>query len=67
MAVTVLAHHAYGGASCSSDLCMCFVTCIAAGVGGASADLRTMQLAGVAGLVAGALSMACGESFRSTA
>jgi hypothetical protein len=32
-----------------------------AGVGAASTDLRTMQLSGVAGLVAGALSMACGE------
>lgn len=31
------------------------------GVGAASSDLRTMQLSGVAGLVAGALSMACGE------
>lgn len=31
------------------------------GVGAASTDLRTMQLSGVAGLVAGALSMACGE------
>eukprot|EP00878_Enallax_costatus_P003298 GHUV01003503.1.p1 GENE.GHUV01003503.1~~GHUV01003503.1.p1 ORF type:complete len:252 (+),score=46.60 GHUV01003503.1:331-1086(+) len=31
------------------------------GVGGATADLKTMQLSGVAGLVAGALSMACGE------
>lgn len=32
-----------------------------AGVGAASSDLRTMQLSGVAGLVGGALSMACGE------
>jgi hypothetical protein len=31
-----------------------------AGVGAGSTDLRTMQLSGVAGLVAGALSMACG-------
>ncbi|WIA31276.1 hypothetical protein OEZ86_002178 [Tetradesmus obliquus] len=31
------------------------------GVGAGSTDLRTMQLSGVAGLVAGALSMACGE------
>lgn len=31
------------------------------GVAGGDADLRVMQLAGVAGLVAGALSMACGE------
>lgn len=31
------------------------------GVGAASTDLKTMQLSGVAGLVAGALSMACGE------
>lgn len=31
------------------------------GVGAGSTELRTMQLSGVAGLVAGALSMACGE------
>ncbi|KAI8475047.1 MAG: Ccc1 family [Monoraphidium minutum] len=31
------------------------------GIGGANDDLRAMQLAGVAGLVGGALSMACGE------
>lgn len=39
----------------------------AAGVGAASSDLRTMQLSGVAGLVAGALSMACGEAVLSWA
>lgn len=33
---------------------------INAGVGAGSPDLRTMRLSGVAGLVAGALSMACG-------
>jgi hypothetical protein len=31
-----------------------------AGVGAGSTDVRTMQLSGVAGLLAGALSMACG-------
>jgi VIT1/CCC1 family predicted Fe2+/Mn2+ transporter len=31
------------------------------GVGGADADLRAMRLAGIAGLVGGALSMAVGE------
>lgn len=31
------------------------------GIGGANDDLRAMQLAGIAGLVGGALSMACGE------
>ncbi|KIZ03149.1 Fe(2+)/(Mn2+) transporter pcl1 [Monoraphidium neglectum] len=37
------------------------VAALMMGVGGADADLRVMQLAGVAGLVGGALSMACGE------
>ena len=31
------------------------------GIGGGTAELRTVVLAGVAGLVAGSLSMACGE------
>lgn len=37
------------------------VAALVLGVGGASSDLQTMRLAGVAGLVGGALSMACGE------
>lgn len=37
------------------------VASLMAGIGGANDDLRAMQLAGIAGLVGGALSMACGE------
>lgn len=34
---------------------------ITAGVGAGTEALRAMQLSGIAGMVAGALSMACGE------
>lgn len=37
------------------------VAALMLGIGGADNDLHAMRLAGVAGLVAGALSMACGE------
>ena len=37
------------------------VASLIVGVSGGSTELRAMQLAGVAGLVGGALSMACGE------
>lgn len=37
------------------------VSALMMGMGGADSDQRLMQLAGVAGLVSGALSMACGE------
>lgn len=37
------------------------VAALMVGVGGGSSDITTMRLAGLAGLVGGALSMACGE------
>ena len=37
------------------------VASLMVGVGGGTSDLHTMVLAGLAGLVGGALSMACGE------